>query len=367
MKDRTVLNAALLIYTLALCGAAHALDFPSAGKGSIEFTVTPKTDEFPLGKNPLLLHAVSADGSETYEVHLAAEDLVLLREFGECMRAVTRTPHNFKKGAPRKLLLAWNGPSTRLYIDGKPADDFNLQVADNFYRRAPAVQLGVEQSLALSALAISANSPIAADKADAAYVSGNKCPNPGELFKTPSQETFRNITLHNFPDQKSRDIIKKDIALLPQAVAAALKRIIFVEPGRYQKLYWKGQAYCGQGVMMLQATALEDPGAFFHEAAHLYDYAPVLSGGAPLSRQWQEKFMPDAASGKQPFAAEASVLDRTDSSTPHEELAAFAASAYSLYLKTDTAVPPDFGAKLQFLLEKGLINKKIYDAVRLDK
>jgi hypothetical protein len=347
---------------------------PSARQGTIEFTVIPRRDDYPLQKDFLLLEAGTADGSEHFEVHVIAEDLLVVRDFAHCVRSADRTPHEFKKGVARRLAVTWNQETTKFFFDGKEVEGFNLMVVDKFGRYRPSVRVAAGGDFDIGELSVSERCSIPVNPEDRDYVRLHRCPDMRSLLEATTQEEFRGISLQSFPDQKSRDRIRGYIVLLPRDMAAAIKRVIFVGKSYNPDSSWKGMALQGTGTMLVQEASMGTPRTFFHEAAHLYDHAVSTVRGVPISQAWKERFEPDSARSdakRTPVQGRGhSVLDQMDGSSAHEELADFVGLVYEIYLRQD---PPgrdrffeslDNSRRLEFVMEQGFIGRDVYTKLK---
>jgi hypothetical protein len=341
----------------------------AAGSGTITFTAVPRIDSFPLRDNMLLLQAASADGAERYEIHVAAADLLVVRDHARCVRSAARTPHNFKKGVAYRFALKWNGASTAFFINGRKVDEFNLLLVDAFARFRPVAAAGASADFEISNVVVATGSDIADNPDDRKFVQTHRCPDMASLLGSPQQEQFRGVALHAFKDTKTREQIKNYIAVLPPAVAAAIGHVVFVEKNYNPDTAWKGMALPGARTMLVQETSLGSPATFFHEAAHLYDFRAGGAGGAPPSAAWEKQF---TRAGTPPDPAPRhghSVLDQMDGSRAHEEIAAFVGGVYEQYLRPAGApgnnayASPDDRAKLIFLREQGFITQAVYERI----
>ena len=371
MRRLFVLCPSLLLAVSGWAGPrqpAGALAYPDPGAGSIEFTVRPRTEKFPMRKDLLLLAAGSSDGSQRYEIHVAAEDLLVLREFGRCIRSAGRMPHNFKKGLPYRLTLKWSGESTAFSVNGQAMDEFNLMVVDKFRGFQPSLSLESGTEFELSDAAVLAGSDLAVDPEDRRFAQEHLCPDLASLLGTPAQETFRGVELHRFPDPKAAGQVKGYISLLTEGMAGSLKHVIYVEKSYNPDSSWHGMALQGAGTMLVQEVSFKSPRTFCHEAAHLYDHQGTLTEKVLRSQAWKERFMREAKPDPAPRRGH-SVLDLWDASSAHEELADFVGLVYEDFLKPKSRGRNAFfeerenKAKLAFLLEQGFIDQKVYDRV----
>ena len=278
----------------------------------------------------MLFQAGSSDGIAFYEIQIIGSDLLILRDFGQCTRSVNRTPHNFKRGESSRLVLTWNGPSTRFFINDREIKGFNLLVNNDSRAYRPVVNVGETDGFDISDIRISSNSDIAVDPADREFVKNFQCPHLEKLAEGNSQEEYKGISLHNFPDQSARDKIKSYIDLLPGSMAGFIKHIILADAA---------QGMNGiQGLTKSQDTFYlrtgSEPITFFHEAAHIYD----INSNEMKSKQWAEQFMRDKsginfdAASYDPDRRNTSVLSMHDGSAAPEQLADFVGHVYEFYL-----------------------------------
>jgi hypothetical protein len=348
---------------LGLAAPAAALqeyepgNYPSSGAGTLSLTVVPATDAFPFGTDRLLLRATASKGDERFEIHVVAEDLLVVRDSQRCVRSAVRTPHHFRKGVPCRLSISWNRESTRLTVDGKSAGDFNLMVIDEFSWNRPSLGVAEGDDLNVTNVSASATSGTALNPSDAAFVRNNQCPSLSDLFDSQTQESYRGVAFHRFPDAASRDRLKTYLDLLPPPVLDAVKHVIYVDESRYPAFSWRGRAYFQSESILLEAAASGDPRVFFHECAHLYDHAAFRSRGCFLNEAWKAKFMPAGAASGQPV--ESSSLDAMDGSPAAEELAEFSGIAFAALVSpvspNSQPLPAAQRSKVQFLLDIGMI------------
>ena len=346
---------------------------PASGSGSIEFTARLRVDGTAARRNLLLFQVASADGAELYEIHIAAGDLLIVRDHAHCIRSAARTPHNFKTGGTYRLTLKWNGASTRFLVNGKKTDEFNLMLIDAFSRFRDVSTIDGGSDIEVSDIKVAAAAGIAEDPKDRNFVREHRCPEMASLLDSPQQEQFMGVSLHRFTDAKTREQIKRYIALLPAAVTGSIGHVVFVEKSYNPDTAWKGMALLGARTMLVQEVSLGSPSTFFHEAAHLYDYHASVREGNSKSSAWERKFMRTSRQGGvEPRPSQTrghSVLERMDGSSAEEEIAAFVGIVYGRYFQLEGSsrknpfVTADDKAKVDFLLEQGFITRAIYDRI----
>lgn len=360
---RAFFSALSCLPLAASCGQAAksaGAAFPAPGAGALEFTATPLTLEFPFQKDILLFQAVASDGTERFEFHINAEDLIVLRDFGHCIRSAARTQHGFKLGVPSRLVLRWDKATTRLAIDGREADEFSLALVDRFSGARPASGAGGSTEFEVSEVSASHSGGISAAPADLAFVQSHPCPDLGEILKAPLQERFQGVSLHNFPDEKAKARIRGYIAQLPRPMAGCVGKIVFVPKSHNPNSAWKGLAMQEAKTMLLQEVSLGGHSTFFHEAAHLYDFCSAAKGTSK-SMEWERRFMKGEVHGLRGQ----SVLDQMDGSSASEGLADFVGNAYDLYLQPGALGRDGFlkdagnMKKLEFLFTEGFITDEV--------
>jgi hypothetical protein len=349
-----------LVFALGSAVPVFAQQMLRAGHGSITLSVTPQIDEFAFGKDRVLLQAVSSDGSELYEIHQDAGDLLALRQFRKCLRSSARIPHDFQNGKPSVIKMSWDGASTQISIDGGDSAIFDLSQIDEFGKMSPFVNTTQDPAFTFDGVTFADSSDAAESGRDAAFVQLTPCPDRAGLFKTAPQEKFRGIALQNFPDEKSRAIVKKYIALLPDAVAAAIGRVIMVESNRYAAAMWRGQADFPHKAILLQQDSLRDPAVFFHESAHMFDYAGKIKNGVWFSEKWKKQFTDKEKNPAPAAMADATVLGVFDASSAAEELADFTGNSYAAYLDHHPFRIEGADEKLAFIMRSGFMNRDIY-------
>ena len=249
--SRTILFLLAAAALVLPCRPARAGQYPASGAGTLEFTVTPLADKYPAGRDIVLLRAASEDSKENYEVHLAAEDLLVLREFGPCIRTAARVPHNFKKGVPVQIKIAWNGPTGKLYLDGKEADILEPMITDDYRMVKPFLATGGGKQAAVSNVQAAKGSAVDVEEADLKFIGSHTCPKIQDLTSKKPQETYCGVALVNFPDNASRAKIKSFLDLLPPAARAQVKRVDYMEPARYAAAPWRGEANVVTGEIFL--------------------------------------------------------------------------------------------------------------------
>jgi hypothetical protein len=350
------MNKRALIFASA-CSAvflpfcAFATQYPSSGEGTVELTVTPLVQK-QFYDNQVLFQASSSDGKEFYEIQVVGGDLLVIREFGKCIRSANRMAHDFKAGESYRLELAWNGPSTCFYINYKPFPSFNLLVSNDSFTRSQFLKAGGSADFAVSGLAINPESDIAINAQDRSFVNNCRCPQLAQMLDDRPQEEYRGVGLHHFPDQATRDRVKADIDILPPPVAACIKHIIFVDAAD-RMAGAQGLTTSGNTFYLRTGFSTE---TFFHEATHIWD----INSNYVKSRDWGALFMKDSGRGN------ASVLSYLDGSTGQEQLAQFSGSVYDFYLanRHPAELAAKFGPRtqgqLEFLLQNGFITKDIY-------
>jgi len=326
-----------------------------AGMGAIEFTVTPLKENPSDYKHEMLFQGGSSDGSEYYEFQVVGSDLLVLRDFGQCVRSANRSLHDFRRGERYRIALSWNGPSTRLSINGREIKGFNLLARSDARKYAAGMKAGNTDAFAVTNVAVFPRSDLAVDPADSQAAGDCHCPRLDKLLDMRPEEEYRGVGLHHFPDQVSLDRVKSFIDLLPVAMAGYLKHVIFVSEA--EKMSGAQGLTVSRDTFYLK-TGFE-PSTFFHEAAHIAD----MRANWTLSGKWAGLFMKTARPERN-----SSVLGNYDGSTAPEQLADFTGRAYGFYLKKGPKNFIDwFGAEgraeLDFLLANGLVTGTVYDSL----
>ena len=329
---------------------------PQSGAGMIEFTVRPLKADPSDVDHVVLMQASSSDGREFYEIQIVGSDVLVLRDFGPCVRSANRAPHDLKQSGLYTFLLSWNGASTKFAINGREIKGFDLLVNSDYHQHAPFITFGAAESFQTSGIRVSSRSDISPDPADRSLVEQIQCPRLGQLLDAKPQEQYRGVLLYGFPGQPERGRAMGYIDLLPDAVANGIKRIIFVDAAERM-----GGA---QGLTTSRDTFFlrkgYEAGTFFHEATHTLD----IQHNAGFSAAWGEKFLRDEA---RQVAGRRSILGALDSSSASEQLAQFSGMVYEFYLKNktfadlETVFGPQTKAQLDFLLGNGFITREVYE------
>ena len=323
----------------------------------------------PPDGNCVLFQASSSNGKEFYEIQIIGADVLVLRDFGQCIRSANRAPHTFTQGGFYKLTLTWNGESTKFYINGREIKGFNLMMAEDFYMHRPFIQFDESDNFAVSDIAISPRSDISVEPADRDFVKNCRCPHLSQLLDEKPQEVYNGVSLYGFLNQQARGQVKAYIDLLPAPVAGSIKRIIFVDEG--QRLSGAQGLTTSQDTFFLKKGF--EPSTFFHEATHIYD----LSNKGIFSKEWGSNLMrkedrPNfAAASTDVNRKNTSVLSHMDWSTASEQIAIFVGSVYDFYLKNKTlselktaAFGPRVKEQLDYLLDKGFITSRCMTSSR---
>ncbi len=350
-----------LFCTLLTSVVAMAEDFPKPANGAVEFVATP-VEKPHFGRDMVLLRSVSSDGEEAYEIHVVAEDLLVVRDFGKCFQSTTRFAHHFKKDQPHKIKLAWHGATTKLSIDGEERDPFELSVVDKFGKPAPIMKLSDSGEYQLSGLRVESVSGIDINPADVSFVANNVCRSLDELYAKPIQETYQSIAFRNFPDDKTRARVKSYIDILPAKVAASFNQIIYIDR-KHSGQPWQGLSETGIGIMLLQWNAIEEPSTFFHESAHFYDFTGYKETGKLRSSRWRKVTGEDEESPLIRANSDASSLSYLDASTSFEQMAAYTGDAYAWYFKPANHLDTSDAVKMQFLLDEGFLTQRVHDKI----
>ncbi len=338
----------------------------NAGQGTVEFTVKVLNPDFADGENLVLFQGSSVDGKEFYEIQMIGDDLLALRDFTPCVRSVVRAPHDFKAGERYKLILSWNGATTRFFINDSEITGTNLLVNDDEERHVPFVKFNGADRLGISDIRITAHTSISPEAADRDFAEHCQCPQLNRLGEGKAQEEYKGIALFGFPDEASRSAVKGFIDILPAAMSGALKRVIFVDDAQ-RLLGYQGLTVSSDTFYLRKGFEAD---TFFHESAHTFD----ILHGENDSQAWKEKFFkkeerPAFATGPVEMDQKnGSVLGMLDDTSPREQLAQFTGLLYGTYLKNKpavsiAAVDPLGKEKLDFLLEHGFITQEIHDKV----
>ena len=351
-----------LMFFLPVCARAGQLQridashCPSSGLGTILFTVTPLKDDPSEYGHEMLFQAGSSDGTEFYEFQVVGTDLLVVRDFGQCIRSVNRSRHDFKPGQQYRLMLSWHGPTTRLFINDREIKGFNMLPRGDSAKYVQSGKAGDTDAFTVNNVAITPLNNIPIDPGDRVSAESFHCPQLSQLKDERPQEEYRGIYLHHFPDRQSRDTVKSYIDILPVSAIGYLKHIIFVDAAE--------QMTGAQGLTTSRDTfyvkAGSEPTTFFHEATHISD----INANWALSKKWEDTFMRNDRPRRG-----TSVMGSLDGSSAPEQLADFAGQAYGFYLtkrgsgSLKSAFGPDAGAKLDFLFYNGLVTRQVYDSL----
>jgi hypothetical protein len=355
-----------------------------SGAGTIEFRIKLLKDISRDPHNHALLLGNSYEKTECLEIEIIEGEIIARRHFHQCLLAVFSARHEFAVGEWHDLVFSWNQASTKFYIDGREIKRYGLVSSDDLPGFYPCIRLGHEENFVIKDFHVSGNSVIYEDTQDREYVKNSSCPHLNELLNETPQEKYRGIQLHHFPDQKSRDLIKSYIALLPEDFARAVQHVIFVDKKRASGRGEGGLADSQSMAIMLEEKYYSDPVVFFHEAAHLYDAKQSISIGVPDEKsEWaaisgvscyyhgadMQGFAEDFLRDQEKNA----FLAGQGGQCAFEDLAIWVGAVYEHYIKhttfSDMLDPANahYNAKvrrkLDFLLKKGFFSQEIYDKV----
>ncbi|MDD5772621.1 MAG: hypothetical protein PHX78_04050 [bacterium] len=392
------MNKNILIFTIIIClmifsppvtvnGAAMFRDIDSqsihGGLGTIEFRVKLLRDISTDPHNHVLVLGVSSDASERYEVEIIKDKMIARRFFGRCLLTAFISPYDFKIMDWHDIKLTWNNASTKFYIDNREVTKIALLESDDIPKLIPCIRLGKDDNFEIDKFITSVGSLIEEDPVDREFVMNSSCPDLNELLNERSQEEYRGVKLHHFPDQISRDKVKSYIALLPEDFARSIKHVIFAEDERFKRGELGSSDFKSMSIM-LKKSNYDDPNVFFHEAAHVYDFKLRIATGVPddksewtaisgVSCYFKGTDMQEFAANFRETHVKNAFLGGQGGECPPEDLAEWVGAVYEYYIKNKTF--KDFldpsgslysdknQKKLDFLLSKGFYSKEIYDKV----
>jgi hypothetical protein len=356
----------------------------SSGRGTIEFRVKLVKDISADPHNHVLLLAVSADRTETYKIEIIQDKLITHRRFAQCVLAAFCCPYDFKVGDWHSLKLTWNHESSKFYVDNREIKKLGLYSSQDIPKMIPCIRLGREDNFEVDHFEASDLTDVSVDPADQQFVKNCVAPNIDQLIEESPQEKTRGVALHHFPDQKSRDIMKAYLALLPEDFAGAIHHVVYVEDARFPKGGEAGIAQPESKSIILKGAYFDRPDTFFHEAAHLYDHKQKINFGVPneqsewaaisgASCYYKGAQMQEFAKNFNKTKAEHAFLAPQGGQCASEDLAIWVGAVYDSYLK-NKPLPELFDAagagynekskrKMDFLLQKGFVSKEMYDKV----
>jgi len=355
-----------------------------SGTGTLSFRFKLLKDTASDPHNHVLLLGVSSDSAEDFKIQIIQDQLIVHRRFARCVLASFVAPCRFPIGEWHALKLAWHGESTRFYLDEREVKPLGLFSSQDIFKMVPEIRLGSDNYFAIDQFQVSGESDIPVSPKDREFVKNVVCTDLNQLLRERRQEEYRGIELRNFPDQPARDKIKTYIDLLPPDFAKAIKNIVFVEDKRFLKGGEGGFADSETGSLVLRGSVYDDPTVFFHEAAHLYDQKLRINFGVP-----DEKSEWAAISGASCYFKGAKMdeyyenfrktsvgnafLSPQGGQCASEDLAIWVGTVYDIYLKGKTLADrlnpssPNYSKKniqkMDFILKKGFISRKIYDKV----
>ena len=352
--------------------------------GTIEFRVKLLKDISADPHNHVLLLGVSSDSAETYKIEIIQDQLIAHRRFGQCVLAAFSSPCHFEIGSWHSLKLTWNNESSKFYIDNQEIKSLGLFSSQDIPKMIPCIRLGREDNFEIDHFQASNASDVSVAPADREFV--KKCipPNIDQLIAESPQETTRGIALHHFPDQKSRDIIKSYIAVLPEDFAGSINHVVFVEDERFPKGGEAGMAQSDTMSIILKGSYFNNPTTFFHEAAHLYDHKLKINFGVPDEKsEWAEisgascyykgAKMRDFVQNFNKTKTENAFLAPQGGQCASEDLAIWVGAVYDSYLKNKKLAElfdssggkynEKSKKKMDFLLRKGFVSEAVYNKV----
>jgi hypothetical protein len=352
--------------------------------GTIQFRVKLLNDISADPHNHVLLLGVSSDTAEEYKVEIIQDELIVHRRFGRCVLTSFVYRYPFRPGEWHTLKLTWNGATSRFYADGNEVKKLGLYSSQDLPKMVPGIRLGVEKNFRIEEFRSSGESDVRADPADGEFVKSVVCTDLPQLLGVPPQEEYRGIAFRNFPDRASRDKIKAYVDLLPADFAGAIKNIVVVEDARFLKGGQGGFADPVTRSLVLKGSLYDQPSVFFHEAAHLYDGKLGIASGVPDEKsEWAaisgascyykgakaEEFYKDFLK----TGTQNGILGPQGGQCAPEDLAIWVGAVYERYLEHKTLaerLKPGGKKyseknirKMDFILKKGFITQKIYDAV----
>lgn len=334
----------------------------------------------------VVLIAVSTDATERYEIRLQKDRLVARRHFGTCLLTAFATPHGFQPGPWHTVELAWNGPTTRLRIDGKNATPIGPLSGNDLGRQLASVGLGSNDAFDIESFRSTPGSDVVEEAADRAFVAASSCPDLDALFREAPQETWRGVALVHFPSAAHRGPIRGWLDLLPETMVRSIGSVVYVEDARFPKNGSLGEANPGARAIVLKGSSAGDAKVFFHEAAHLHDWALKINLGVPEEKsRWAAisgASCYNKADAPDVFWAEYrkthvknGFLGPQGGQCPSEDLAIWVGTVYERYLGKKTMADllepssPSYSEKarpkLDFLLKNGFISGTVFDAMTL--
>jgi hypothetical protein len=352
--------------------------------GTLEFRVQLLKDISSDPHNHVLLLAVSSDSLQHIEIQIIQDKLIVQRRFGQCLLTAFSHPYSFRPGDWHSLKLTWNAASSKFYVDYQEIKKMGIFSGNDLFKWLPGIKLGLEDNFKIEQFQVVDHTDISVDPEDLEFVKKASCPNLAQLINENPQEKYRDIGLHHFPDQASRDKIKAYLALLPRDFAGTIKKVVFVEDARASKGGENGSADIQSGSIVLKGSVYDDPAVFFHEAAHLYDdklkinfgvtdqqseWAAISGASCYFKGVKMDEFYKDFKK----TSIQNAILGVQGGQCASEDLAIWVGTVYDYYLnhktfadRLDPKSPkysPKNIKKLDFILKKGFISQEIYDQV----
>lgn len=351
--------------------------------GTIEFDIKLLRD-FSLDENIyILLLAVSSDSKEIYEVEIIQDKIVARRNFKGCIVTAFSSQYNFTIGDWYSLKLTWNQATTKFYINNKEVKKIGPVSSEDIPKLNPYIKLGLDDSFEINNFSVSDRSDIFSDSAERKIVEKISCANLSQLLEQYPQEEYSSISLCNFPDRKSREKVKDYIDLLPQDVAKAISKVIFINKERAAVKWRAGLADIDSMSIMLEEKYFDNPHVFFHEVGHVYDAKLNITIGVNLKQsQWvavscDTSPLQGKDEKKLSKNSDNDFLTQRGAQSPSEDLADWVGEVYECYIKHKTLADklnpakwqysPKIKKKIDFLLEKGFFSENIYKQVMAKK
>lgn len=350
---------------------------------TIEFRFQLQKDISQDAHNHVLFLGVSSDQKESYQIEIIQDQLMARRYFGQCMRASFSYPYRFEVSEWHDIKLTWNEASTKFYVDDREVKPLGILSTSDMPFMVPGIRIGMEENFLISDFKASPESDISTAWSDKEFVRKAVCPNLKQLVEDGPQEIFNETTeFYHFPNQESRNIVKKYLALLPEDFAKSVKRVVYIEDARFSKGGEAGLADNSSTTIVLKGSYFSQPSVFFHEAAHIYDNKLGINFGVPDEKsEWAAISGPSSyykgakleeyAKQFEKTKVQNAFLSAQGGQCTFEDLATWTGTAYEYYLKGKTLHDyldpkgpkycPKNKKKLDFLLEKGFLSQKVYN------
>lgn len=357
--------------------------------GTAEVWVKPTADPSEDSRSHSLIEAWSG-GTYMWKVMTYGDVIYVTRDTEPCTRSSLSVPYTFTQDQWYKVTLSWRGDVTRLYINDERVDGTFTDSGREVFNRSGAVLTVGDGLFVTDSLRVTEESTILASELSEELHEEITCPNFAGVLED-TQETYKDIELHNFPSQATRNQIKEYIDSLPSSYDGEIEHIALVDDEQYEltsgptavanMMFAYRAIFMKESLFDTVEEIEEREKTFFHEAGHAHIFMQGLSYGGPGSGNKRTEWAD--ISGIKNYAGECTIPDEViledgfltayGSTMPDEDLAEWVGIAFELYnsdetfsslLKTGSSkYSKKHKQKVDFLLAKGFITQKMYNAI----